>query len=289
VGTKTRFQVIDGACQPFRAMDFNKEAKRKGKGERKENRGGVEAWAKTIMIFLMLRTGSCFSTHDALQKYAGPTSVTGTIDFSSVSSTMHKLLQYDEAINQRIALHDFAGPINTSDRSGYSGTYLSSQKKYSHAPLNLEAHQLCSVILTEFASKIHPENFYNLDIFGTKTKTFSIPPELPTNFPQESITYFDASGRREHFPPTKDANTVRMVHSFVRGQEGIVLCVSCVVIGVYCGVPHGQFRQNFHHPRKNCNENCLGTGGARKRAPPVSKEKSWQFLRGWWIFWQNCP
>jgi hypothetical protein len=36
--------------------------------------------------------------------------------------------------------------------------------------------------------------------------------------------------------------------------------VSCVVIGVYCGGPHGQFRQHFHHPRKNCHVNCLGTG-----------------------------
>ena len=48
-----------------------------------------------------------------------------------------------------------------------------------------------------------------------------------------------------------------------------------------------QFRQ--YHPRKICHENCLGTGGARKRAPPVSREKSWQILRWWWTFWRNCP
>ncbi len=48
----------------------------------------------------------------------------------------------------------------------------------------------------------------------------------------------------------------------------IVLCVCCVLIGVYCGGPHGQFRQNVHHPRNIYHENCLGTGGARKRAPP---------------------
>jgi hypothetical protein len=70
-------------------MDFDKELKMKVKGERKENRGGVEAWTKTIMIFLTLRTGSCFSTHYAFQNLAGPTTVTGTIDLSSTSLTMH--------------------------------------------------------------------------------------------------------------------------------------------------------------------------------------------------------
>jgi hypothetical protein len=53
--------------------------------------------------------------------------------------------------------------------------------------------------------------------------------------------------------------------------------------------PHGQFCQNVHHPSKSFHEYCLGTGGARKRVPHVSREKSWQILRGWWQFGCICP
>jgi hypothetical protein len=49
--------------------------------------------------------------------------------------------------------------------------------------------------------------------------------------------------------------------------------------------PHGQFRQNFHHPRKSCHDFSLATGGARLRAPaPLYTQFSWHLLRGWWTF-----
>ena len=51
----------------------------------------------------------------------------------------------------------------------------------------------------------------------------------------------------------------------------IVLCVCCVLIGVYCGGPHGQFRQTIHHPRQKCHDFSLDTWGARLRAPPCTQ------------------
>ena len=69
----------------------------------------------------------------------------------------------------------------------------------------------------------------------------------------------------------------------------IVLCVSCVGIGVYCGGPHGQFRHHFHPPRNICHDFSLATGAVRLRSPPVPRQFSWQILRAWWYLWRNCP
>jgi hypothetical protein len=67
-------------------------------------------------------------------------------------------------------------------------------------------------------------------------------------------------------------------------QHSIVLCVSCVRIGVYCGGPHGQIRQHLHHPRKICHESCLGTGVIFR----IPKQFSGTCLRGWWSCLSLC-
>jgi hypothetical protein len=40
----------------------------------------------------------------------------------------------------------------------------------------------------------------------------------------------------------------------------IVRCVRCVLIGVYCGGSHGQFRQKINHPRNQHPRELLGHG-----------------------------
>jgi hypothetical protein len=73
---------------------------------------------------------------------------------------------------------------------------------------------------------------------------------------------------RESRPPAakwKAAETA--YNAYVATYTYIVLCVCSVPVGVYCGGPHGRFRQHFHHPRQTWHDFCLDTGGALARPP----------------------
>jgi hypothetical protein len=54
------------------------------------------------------------------------------------------------------------------------------------------------------------------------------------------------------------------------------MCVSCVLIGVYCGGPHGQFRKLINHPRNICHDfshSTIANTSIKQYITPCAREQ----------------